>query len=500
MKKILCPSIGAVMTVLLALTLTVAVSPLTAKAAGAVTDTISVCIGYFGWDEDQYVEKVTYNWRELDDLFGGALTTHEHVYSYYSGSRTYLVAARGFYIRDLLECAGIDFGSISRIDFFTKDQTIGAYRSFTKPSLFDMPRYYFPNLAVNPDTGDIYPYDGDDVYSGATRVEPMLALEDYTEWDSVGALFEQLYDTAMFSATSRFHLFFGQLSPTEANTSSAAKYVYKLFITFSGTPILSADETNIELKVGSDFRMSVNVFAEDSLLDEYVRDNLIWASSDERIVAVDGTGALTVKAEGEADITASYGSSSVSVPVRVSGDVAEAQMEARPGGNPDGRNGSGGEQAPNAGNNVATSADSRADNTDMTASTPTLKTPGSSDTVQEPEAAQKPETKDEIEAPIERGDVLPDETVHNVFMLSPEYISRKEFEELTHSILAHKYIEGSDNAALNNARREGMDEDAQQLILLLETQKNHMAVTAVVLGAFFASGFGFGVVSFKRKL
>ena len=49
--------------------------------ADAVTDTIGVYIGYFGWSEDQYVEKTTYHWTELDDWYGGKLDTHEVVYS-----------------------------------------------------------------------------------------------------------------------------------------------------------------------------------------------------------------------------------------------------------------------------------------------------------------------------------------------------------------------------------------------------------------------------------
>ena len=114
--------------------------------ADAVTDTIGIYVGYYGWPEEDYKEKVTYHWTELDDWVGGALDTRETVYSYYSGSRTYLVAARGFSIRDLLYYAGIDFWSIASIDFFTKDHANGAYRSFSRYSLLDMPRYYFPNL------------------------------------------------------------------------------------------------------------------------------------------------------------------------------------------------------------------------------------------------------------------------------------------------------------------------------------------------------------------
>ena len=53
--------------------------------ADAVTDSISVCIGYFGLTEDEYVEKANFSWQELDDWYSGALDTHEEFYSYVNG-------------------------------------------------------------------------------------------------------------------------------------------------------------------------------------------------------------------------------------------------------------------------------------------------------------------------------------------------------------------------------------------------------------------------------
>ena len=117
---------------------------LCAALADSVTDTISVCIGYFGWTEDEYVEKAKFSWQALDDWYGSTLDTHEEFYSYTNGSgRTYLVYARGFYIRNLLDYAGVDVNSIASIDFFTKDHSNGAYRSFTKYALLDQPRYQY---------------------------------------------------------------------------------------------------------------------------------------------------------------------------------------------------------------------------------------------------------------------------------------------------------------------------------------------------------------------
>ena len=307
--------------------------------ADSVTDTISVCIGYFGWTEDEYVEKAKFSWQELDDWYGGALDTHEEFYSYSNGGgRTYLVYARGFYIRDLLDYAGVDVNSIASIDFFTKDHSNGAYRSFTKYALLDQPRYYFPNLAADPETGELYAWDGgDDLWVGAYQVEPMLALEDYTEWDTSGFDFESYVDESLFSTGNRFHLFFGQQSPEEAATSSAAKYVYKILVTFSGTPVLSSEEQNLDLIVGSDHALHVTADAEDDALTDYVQQNLQYVSSDPSVVSVDQYGRLHVNAEGDAVITASFGQSSVSVNVHVgsggaSGTGSTSGTGTEPGG------------------------------------------------------------------------------------------------------------------------------------------------------------------------
>ena len=114
-----------------ALLLAVMLTALTVSTqADAVTDTIGVYIGYFGWSEDEYVEKATYHWTELDDWYGGRLDTHEVVYSYYNGARTYLARGRGFYIRDLLKYAGVDLNSIASIDFLRRTtQTARTARS-----------------------------------------------------------------------------------------------------------------------------------------------------------------------------------------------------------------------------------------------------------------------------------------------------------------------------------------------------------------------------------
>ena len=58
--------------------------PQEARAAIA-TDTITIRVGYLG---GPYFEKASFDWRELDDWYGGALSTQELIYSYCSGSHS----------------------------------------------------------------------------------------------------------------------------------------------------------------------------------------------------------------------------------------------------------------------------------------------------------------------------------------------------------------------------------------------------------------------------
>lgn len=427
--------------------------------ADSVTDTISVYVGYFGWTDDQYVEKATYHWSDLDDKFGGALNTRVAVYSYYNGSRTYLAAARGFTVRDLLEYSGIDLSSISKLDFFTKDQTVGPYRSFTKYSLLDMPRYYFPNLAADEETGKLYAWDGNDIRDGATRVESMLALEDYTEWDAVGVEFQKFYDSTMFSPSCRFHLFFGQADPEEANTSSAAKYVYKIFVTFAGAPVLSADQTNIGLKVGSDFTVKVNSAAEDALLDQYVAQHLKWSSSDESVAVVDANGKLTVKKPGTTVITAAFGKSSISVPVTVSGNGADS------GGETPGQ-----AQGQNQGQIAAPDKKSGAP---QEAVQPSAKT------------AQPAASKEESSG---------------VYELSSSLMSQKEYAQWVQHVLTDTKSADDHVSKQSQLSNLSMSADAEQLVVRARKQPQVAVALCTGLVAIFLIGFVFGLIRFRLEL
>ena len=438
---------------------------LTPAHADTVTDTITIAVGYFGWAEEDYIEKVTYHWTELDDLYGGALDTRTEIYSYYSGSRTYLVAARGFTIRDLLSYAGIDLWSIGSIDFFTKDHVNGAYRSFSAYSLLSMPRYYFPNLAANEETGEIYAYDGDDIWNGASTVESMLALEDYTEWGVSGTEFEQLYDPAMLNPNCRFHLFFGQSQPSEASTSSAAKYCYKILVTFSGTPVLGTDETDMELKIGSGHKLELTVDAEDGLLNDYVRNHITWSSSDNSIVAVSQDGTIRMLSPGEAVVTASFGNSSVSVTVRASDEPAEPGTGAGAG----------------TGTGTASTGTTDAPPAQTPSQTPEI--PPQTDApepppTEAPSAAVLTPEPEPSAAPVE----LPD---------APRIVA------IPAAALLGTKPGDPDNDEQNGGR---MEEDSTQLVLTLPVEKDQTLLVAGALLLAFALGALYGVIRFKREL
>ncbi len=158
-------------------------------AAGVATDTLTVKIGYWGMKEDTFVEKGTYHWTELDGSMGGALDSHKVAYSFYrqddeGNYSTVIDSARGFYIMDLLDYANVDTSTISSISFYTKDQTVGYFTSFTYNELFSTERYYFEDLAghLTPEYDDNGKFKGVKVKSSAwsdkVRVQPMLALED----------------------------------------------------------------------------------------------------------------------------------------------------------------------------------------------------------------------------------------------------------------------------------------------------------------------------------
>lgn len=210
-------------------------------AAGQVTDTLTVRVGYFGMETEQYAEVGTYHWSELSQN----LPIVENAYSFFrSGTdgvyRTVIDSARGFSISDLMDYVNINIQDIQSIQFYTKDQEIGYFTSFTHAELFETPRYYFNDLSshiepVYNDAGEVVEYNADSAWNDCWEVAPMLALEDSWATYELGTEHTAPNYESMGTG-NRFRLLFGQAYPTEVRTNQSAKYTHTLFVTLNGTP------------------------------------------------------------------------------------------------------------------------------------------------------------------------------------------------------------------------------------------------------------------------
>lgn len=210
-------------------------------AAGQVTDTLTVKVGYFGMETEQYAEVGTYHWAELSQN----LPIVENAYSFFrSGTdgvyRTVIDSARGFSISDLMDYVNINIQDIQSIQFYTKDQEIGYFTSFTNAELFETPRYYFNDLSshiepVYNDAGEVVEYNADSAWNDCWEVAPMLALEDSWATYELGTEHTAPNYESMGTG-NRFRLLFGQAYPTEVRTNQSAKYTHTLFVTLNGTP------------------------------------------------------------------------------------------------------------------------------------------------------------------------------------------------------------------------------------------------------------------------
>ncbi len=274
--------------------------PATALAcygAGTVTDTITIKVGYWGIDQSDYVEKATYHWTELDDNVGGALTTHEVAYSFYKEGADHrfgsvIDSARGFYIEDLIEYAGVSLRDIQSISFYTADKDIGYFTSFTSSELFRTERYYFNNLAgyLTPVWKDETKEKMKDVlldsraWNDKKVVKPMLALED--SWASYEAGTENTGPNYTSMGTgNRFRLLFGQTSPQESRTNQTAKYVHTMYIALKGIPKVKQEKVELSQKVGA-HTVTFNVSTGDEAMIQELIDRLKWSSSDESVLKI----------------------------------------------------------------------------------------------------------------------------------------------------------------------------------------------------------------------
>ena len=304
----------------------------TSARADAVTDEISVAVGYAGMELWEYVEVGNYHWSELADN----LPIYEQAYSYYnsrSGDGTEFTeivdSARGIYLIDFLNYANIHYDDIYNLQFYVVDHD-DIQAAFDRDALFQT-RYYFDDYNGHlyreyDDNLNVVSVDSSECWDYFETVEPMLALED--NWVSFTEEYEHsLPDFENMSTSSRFRLLFGQTSPEESLTSKSAKYVRTVYVTLVGKPEFRGKGENGELQeldksIGS-HQIEVEVSVNTSIDSAAVEELLNLESTDETIMVVDGWKATPdefyqdivhvtidyqIIGEGEASIVGSFGS------------------------------------------------------------------------------------------------------------------------------------------------------------------------------------------------
>lgn len=263
--------------------------------AETVTDTVTVKVGYWGMKETEYVEKATFHWTELKKTLG----LYEQAYSFFQGKengsyKTVVVSARGFYLEDILDLAGVNMSDMKNISFYTNDYGAGVFTSFTPYQLFQEPRYYYDNMASYisneyNDLGILTGYYIDPaVENSKERVGTMLALE--SNWATFEAGTENTSPSFTNLGTgSRFRLLFGQNAPDEKRTNQSAKYVHTVAVTIDGSPTIKTEglkmgQIKLSDKVGK-HKIVFNVAADEAMLS-LIMDNLVWESSDKKVLQI----------------------------------------------------------------------------------------------------------------------------------------------------------------------------------------------------------------------
>ena len=300
--------------------------------ADAVTDSVSVCIGYFGWSEEEYVEKARFSWQELDDWYGGSLDTHEEFYSYSNGGGRADVS--GF-------CARVLYPGSAGIRGRGR-QLHRVHRLFYEGSLqrrvplVHEIRPFRPAALLLPESGR-GPGNGRAVRVGRRRRSVGRGVSRSSRCSRWRIILSGIPPAMILRATWMRACFrpgagsicsSGSPARRRPRPTRRPSMSIKFSSRFSGTPVLSSEESNLDLVIGSDHALHVTADAEDDALSGYVQEHLQYASSDPSVVSVDQYGKLHVNAEGDAVITASFGESSVSVNVHVGSGGASGMGSA----------------------------------------------------------------------------------------------------------------------------------------------------------------------------
>ena len=433
---------------------------------------LTVRVGYFG---GPYYEKAVYSVADLE-----AIGTQSCLYTCMdSGGFLRYAEAEGVYLCDIMEDAGIDINSINKCHFGTYDAYIGGteyFKSLGCNTLFWSERYSFPDLAQywNRLDQSLTQEESDAIWDTAQSVQSMLSLRDN---------FKRVADETPYhtgdngekTSEDSFRLLFGQTQPLCINdiagdaangASNMAKWVYEIDVELGGTPSLSINDEQLELKVGSDYRVTVTVNSGDAAISQEIMNNLQWESSDPSVVSSDNSGQLTAHGQGEATITVydpHYDD------LRATLHIVVGEAENLAGGE------TGDDNTPVDNKEEQTNGDTEQPGIDGNG-----KKPSDVKTNQPPDNTEKKVAD------------------------TPKYVTKAtkipptELAEKVHSIRVNRVTIDSDTGGVQNWREHNMAEDASALGLLAED--NPLSVVAEVAAAgFLICGGILMYIRFKKE-
>ena len=123
-----------------------------------------------------------------------------------------MTAAKGVKVTDILTGSGIDVSSVDNITFKSTD---GYAISFTKQSLLDTARYYYPNLTTHWDNDN--KKVGAGTLDGGVQVDPILAVSSYYKRNDSAPKFD------LMDGTNTLRLCFGQ-DPNNINEITSNRF------------------------------------------------------------------------------------------------------------------------------------------------------------------------------------------------------------------------------------------------------------------------------------
>ncbi|MDR1043149.1 MAG: hypothetical protein LBL54_04510 [Clostridiales Family XIII bacterium] len=185
---------------------------------------LKIYVGYAGYP---YEERKTYTPSSLMEI-GGEV---KQLYTWIDRMPApCLNPARGVKLSDILEDAGIDYASAERVHFTCNDEH--ETEELTAPYLFDVTKYYYPNLF------EYWDYEasaaGVGAAAGRERVETIIAVEDV--WQRVLGADDEMVGFGDMDGERRFRLVFGMTDTEKQTAYNSAMWIESIEVMLAGAP------------------------------------------------------------------------------------------------------------------------------------------------------------------------------------------------------------------------------------------------------------------------